>query len=95
MYGTVAKLRAKSGHVGGLELVAKGSEIPKGAVALYLFKADSDPNELWMVAVFESKEAYVANARSPEQHQRFLDIMQYLEAEPEWHDGEIVLSKPG
>jgi hypothetical protein len=51
---------------------------------------DQDPNEVYLVAMFESKAAYVANANSPEQHQDFLQLMDYLESEPEWHDGEIV-----
>jgi quinol monooxygenase YgiN len=94
MYGTVAKMRAKHGHVGGLELVARGAEMPKGAVGLYVFRSDADPDELWMIAIFESKDAYFANARSPEQHERFLTLMNYLEKEPEWHDGEIVFARP-
>ena len=93
MYGTIAKLRVKAGHVGGLKLVIEGSGTPPGAVAVYCYQMDSNPNELWLAAVFESKEAYVANAQSAEQNQRYLDMMTYLEAEPEWHDGEILLSK--
>lgn len=47
-------------------------------------------NEFWLVGVFESREAYRANAASPEQHQRFLQLRALLEADPEWHDGAIV-----
>jgi quinol monooxygenase YgiN len=95
MYGTIAKLRVKAGHIGGLELITKGASMPKGALALYDFKMDADPNEVWMVVVFESKEAYQANANSPEQGELYRWMMEYLEAEPEWHDGEIVLTKQG
>jgi quinol monooxygenase YgiN len=51
---------------------------------------DANPNELYLVAVFESKEAYESNANSPEQDARFREMMEMLAAEPEWHDGEII-----
>ncbi|MBK9093643.1 MAG: hypothetical protein IPM84_12905 [Anaerolineae bacterium] len=51
---------------------------------------DADPGELFLVAVFESKEAYWANAQSPEQSERFMQLRALLLADPEWHDGAIV-----
>jgi heme-degrading monooxygenase HmoA len=67
------------------------AEIP-GHVGTYVYRMDSNPNEFYLVVMFESREAYWRNAESPEQHERFLKFMQYAAAEPEWHDGEIVLS---
>jgi len=32
----------------------------------------------------------VKNADSPEQNTRYLEFRDLLEADPEWHDGEIV-----
>jgi hypothetical protein len=32
----------------------------------------------------------MANADSPEQHQRYLAFREILESDPEWQDGEIV-----
>jgi heme-degrading monooxygenase HmoA len=55
-----------------------------------VYRSDSDPNELFLAVVFESKEAYQANARSPEQHQRYQGYRELLAVDPEWHDGEIV-----
>ncbi len=44
-----------------------------------------------MVAVvFESREAYRANAESSEQHQRYLEMRELLAEDPEWFDGEVV-----
>jgi len=43
-----------------------------------------------MAAVFESEDAYVANANSPEQHRRYQRYRELLSADPEWTDGEIV-----
>lgn len=94
MYGTVAKLRVKQGEVENFKKAMTRSATPPGAVAGYTYQTDANPNEVWLVAVFESKEAYRANAKSPEQHQRYLEMMKYLEAEPEWHDGEVISFMP-
>jgi quinol monooxygenase YgiN len=90
MYGTVARMRARPGAVDGLMAFGNESDPPPGSVALLVFQMDADPNEFIMVAVAESEEAYRAIAESPEQHERFLEMMQYLEAEPEWNDGAVI-----
>lgn len=91
MYGTVAKLRVKPG---GLDELKNWSPDPdgqaRGAVAIYAFQMDDDPDQVYTVAVFESREAYVANAESPEQDKRYRQMLKSLEGEPEWHDGEVV-----
>ena len=43
-----------------------------------------------MLAVFESKEAYITNANSSEQHEAFTKMMEHLVAEPTWTDGEHI-----
>jgi len=63
-----------------------------GVVAVYVYQMDTDSREFYMAVVFESKESYFANANSPEQHQRFLQMMAVLESEPEWHDGNVVFA---
>jgi hypothetical protein len=42
----------------------------------------------------ESKEADRANAESPEQHARYEEYRALLDADPEWHDGEIIFAYP-
>jgi predicted ester cyclase len=61
-----------------------------GQVARYVFQADTDPGEMWLIGIFESKDAYWANARSPEQHARYLELRSHLDADPEWHDGTVI-----
>jgi quinol monooxygenase YgiN len=94
MYGTVAKMKVKPG---GLEKLGNWSPNEaardSGAVAIYAFQTDADPNEVYTIAIFESKEAYMANAGSPEQDARYREMLQWLEGEPEWHDGEVVYSQ--
>lgn len=94
MYGTVAKIRVKPGGLEKLDEWGPEEDAQSaGAVAVYAFQMDEDPNEAYMVAVFESKEAYVTNAESPEQDARYREMLQWIEGEPEWHDGEIVYSE--
>jgi quinol monooxygenase YgiN len=91
MYGTIAKMRVKPGAIENLKRWAPEQEgQDRGAVAIYAFQMDNESDEVYTVAVFESKEAYVANAESPEQDKRYRQMLKWLEGEPEWHDGEIV-----
>jgi heme-degrading monooxygenase HmoA len=92
VYGTVARLRVKPGSEQKLlELSRRGDmrSIP-GLVADAVYRLDGRADEYMLVVAFESKEAYLANANSPEQHQRYLEIRELLVADPEWNDGEIV-----
>ena len=40
--------------------------------------------------IFENREAYLANAESPEMDARYHQWLPLLERGPQWHDGEIV-----
>jgi quinol monooxygenase YgiN len=93
MYGTVARMRAKPGMEQRLQefASAEGRNIP-GLVNSLVYRMDTDPREYYLAVVFESKEAYVANANSPEQDADYRRLLEMLEGEPEWHDGEIVYS---
>jgi|TARA_B100001964_G_scaffold223853_1_gene270181 heme-degrading monooxygenase HmoA len=91
MYGTIFNLRVKAGHERDLlETVDDRNAEIKGAVAWFLMRPDDKNADLVGVAVFESKEAYVANANSQEQHEAFTKMMEHLVAEPNWTDGEYV-----
>jgi hypothetical protein len=95
MYGTIARMRLKEGmeeQITAYMQQYQDVEIP-GARAAYLFRMDADPRELYLVAVFDSKEAYVANAGSPEQHSRYEEMLRLIEGPPEWHDGEVIYSE--
>ncbi len=95
MYGTVARMRAKPGMEQQLKdemRLYESVKIP-GAVGSFVYKMDSDPNEYWVIVLFDSKESYWANAQSPEQDARYRKLLDYLAEEPEWHDGEIVYSQ--
>jgi quinol monooxygenase YgiN len=98
MYGTIARMRAKPGSESQLAEQMRIYEEAQvaGAVGSYVYRMDSDPNEYWLAVIFSSKEAYVANANSPEQDARYRQLLALLDGPPEWHDGEIIyVSQPG
>lgn len=94
MYGTIFNLTIKPGHEEDLLKTLKEDtkSKPQGMVAWFVMKPD-DKQEWIGVAIFESKEAHVANANRPEQHESFLKIMEHLEAEPTWTDGTYVIGE--
>jgi heme-degrading monooxygenase HmoA len=95
MYGTIAKMRIIPGKEKELEALSRESspQIP-GFVFQHVYRMDADPNEVYLVVGFESKEAYLANAKSPEQNERYMKYRSLFAGDPEWHDGEIVFSVP-
>jgi quinol monooxygenase YgiN len=95
MYGTIARMRIKPGKEAELRRLGNemAPQIP-GFVFQHVYRMDADPNECYLVVAFESKEAYRANAGSPEQAARYGQFRALLDADPEWHDGEIVDSYP-
>jgi len=46
-----------------------------------------------LVVGFDGKDTYHTNAQSPEQHEAYEAYRALLEADPEWHDGEIIFSQ--
>lgn len=67
-----------------------------GYVTDFTLRTDQDPNLYYDLILFESKEAYFKFADSPEQDVRFRKLVELLDGEPEWHDGEIVFGNlPG
>ena len=92
MYGSIFNLKVKSGHEDILIALFNKYEKPEGMIAWFVMNPDAKAD--WIgIAVFENKESYVKNAENPAQHERFLEMMQHLDAEPTWTDGNYVLSQ--
>jgi quinol monooxygenase YgiN len=91
MYGTVARTRVKPENREALQKVFSSrteGQMPPGYRAGYLlFENDSDV--AWLLAVFDDRASYDANADDPEQHQMYVEYRALMEEEPEWHDGRI------
>ncbi len=97
MYGTVARMHVKAGHHEQLQKLndewtqGRGGQVA-GYVASYVFRPDTRPDELVLVAIFQDRESYRANAEDPEQDQWYRQIRQHLQADPEWTDGEVIFA---
>ena len=99
MYGSIFRFQLKDGKedevVRLLQAEGSGDEERlrgSGMVASYIFKLDKGGH--MGVAVFESQDAYVANAADPRQDEWYRKFRALLEADPEWNDGEIIAVAP-
>ena len=92
MYGTIAHFRIKPGTREEFikTMDSFGDTIIPGWRADYHFQMDQDPEEFYLVAIFEDRETYLANADSPKQHEQYLKFRSFLVDDPEWNDGFIV-----
>ena len=100
MFGTVARLRVKPGAEALLMAQARalrpdnspGSPRMQGWVSTTVYRSQRDPQELWLAVIFTDEAAYRANAALESQHQWYLRLRGCLEADPEWIDGDVLIS---
>ena len=93
MYRTIFSMKVKSGHHEELlKIFHESDNQADGMVAWFLMDPD-EKDELIGVAVFDSKDAHVANANRPEQHDFFTNVMKHLENEPTWTDGKYLIGE--
>ncbi len=95
MYGTVARIKIKPGTIDQFSAVSDEmtADSGHGEVALMVFQSSNNPDELYLVAVFEDEEKYYANADRPETDASFRKMAQHFAEDPQWHDGEVVYFK--
>ncbi len=94
-YGTVAKFKVQPGKLDELRKTMESEEMGaiSGLVSTLVYQMDRDSSELYIAVIFESKDAYVKNAESPEQDARYQKLRALLERDPEWNDGIIIHHK--
>lgn len=90
LYGSIAEMHLKPGGLEALLDRGEGDTQPEGAVALYIFQMDADPNQVFVVAISESEAAYRAYSESEESHQQYVEMAKWLQGEPKWHDGHVL-----
>ena len=90
MYGTVFTMKVKKGHGEELINAIGADEYPPGMVCWFLLDPDNSSESMTGIAVFKDRESYIANANRPEQHEQYMKIVEHIEGEPDWTDGEIV-----
>lgn len=93
MYGTIFRMTPKAGREQDVinmleEWNRERRPKVRGAVASYLYRLDK--GGMMGVAVFDSKENYIANANDPEQDRWYRRLRDLLESDPEWNDGEVI-----
>ena len=75
MWGTISRMQVQS-NVAETYLLAQMNAFNKkrlaGMVSVAFYRSDGDPRELWMIAMFDTKESYDKNAKSRAQHAFYL-----------------------
>lgn len=95
MFGTVGRMRVKEGKLDDLLKLMEEWDRDRrskveGAIGSYLYKLDRDPSQVVLAVVFRDRQTYFKNADDPEQDQWYRRLVELLEGEPVWDDGEIV-----
>jgi hypothetical protein len=90
MYGTLGRMTPKAGRRD--ELVALMSEPPSGAAAIgyrgtYVLTAD-EGDDVVVAVMYEDKDSYFAMVHDPKTDENFGKVVELLEGEPTWTDGE-------
>ncbi len=94
MYGSISRWRINEGRQDDFDrLMAELSgDRPQGSRALNVYRSDADPREYWVAGVWESREAHAANSARPETTGNYQRLRDLMESDPEWHDGEVIVS---
>lgn len=94
MYGTVARFRLKPGmrslFLGWMNYASWSLRTVPGTVNSVAIQIDKHADVLLIPVVFESREAYRANSESSEQHEAYLQLLEFLAEPPEWNDGAVI-----
>ena len=92
MYGTIARVRLKPGAEERLtKLVDSYAQLKiPGHIDTRVYRMDADSSDYYMVVAFEDKGSYVKNASNPDQDTRYRQMVELLQGDPEWHDGDII-----
>lgn len=94
MFGSVFRMKPKSGMAGKVREQMQSSRRPAGMKTAYMLE-ETASGDVWGFAVFEDEKSYRANASAPEQDARYQTMRAMLDADPEWHDGTIEQEKMG
>ena len=97
MYGTIIRLKVKPGFDEKVvELFEQWNRDRKpnvdGALNGYLMRPDGKADEFVGVALFRDRASYEANASNPEQDRWFRKLRETLLSDPQWEDGEYVVT---
>jgi heme-degrading monooxygenase HmoA len=96
MFGSCFKIRPKAGKFNDLMALIEGERAARGNVPGFVrsYVLQASGGDVWVMAIFESEDAYRKNADSPDQDKTYHAMREMLEADPEWHDGTIIEQLP-
>lgn len=96
MYGTLMRATVLPEHRDRLvAAIEAGERVPvPGFLGSRLLIPDGRADEVWLAVTFEDRSSYERNAASPEQHDRYLAMRQWMAADPAWIDGDWTLLMP-
>ena len=75
--------------VQGMEGTSNEALANLGRLSTAMYRSREDPLVFWLTVVFDSYEAYRANAERPNQHSQYQRMRACLESDPRWHDGDV------
>jgi quinol monooxygenase YgiN len=90
MYGSISRFKVKPGKWEALRQSIEAGPRAEGPAAVAAFRMDDDGDEYYVVMIAESEKAYRSNSERPDMHEAYLERLQWLESEPEWHDGKVL-----
>jgi quinol monooxygenase YgiN len=92
MYGTVALCHVRPEDVDALRALTTRDAMHAvdGFLGTDVLMSDNHENTLVMVVRFRDRDAYVANAESPDQAARYAEYRALMEDDPVWYDGEWI-----
>ena len=95
MYGTIGIFKIQPGQEEAAATCFNSwwaDRAPKvdGALGGSLHRNGANPSEFILSVVFDTKEAYEANASSPEQDRWYQGLRALLAGDPRWMDGEVL-----
>lgn len=95
MFGTIAIMKPKSGQEDAVvrhfdSWWSERSSQVAGALGGEVRRNAGNPAELIATVAFSSKAEYDANASDPRQDEWYQQLVELLDGEPRWIDGEIL-----
>jgi quinol monooxygenase YgiN len=91
MYGSISRFKVKPGKWEALLQSTEAGPQAEGPAAAAVFQMDAGSDEYYVMMVAESEKAYRANSERPDMHEAYLERLQWLQSEPEWHDGKVLM----
>jgi heme-degrading monooxygenase HmoA len=91
MFGTLGRMKVKPGKLGDLlaHLQDPRMAAMPGHRGSYVLVSE-EGEEVALAVMYESRDAYVAMVHDPATEANYPKLLEHLQGEPEWTDGEWI-----